>query len=168
LGAIRDLQLAVKHFQLTETLVVAGDVWLLNFDLADFIAAAQASPGCLVTHYEVSDTRKHGIIELDGTRIIGFKEKPLPTETPSRLACPCFYYLKKECLDLLDEYVANASTLQEWDSIGRFIAYASARTSFCSYPVDGRLDIGDLAGYRHAESVMAAQTAQSAQSARGT
>lgn len=60
--------------------------------------ATQSSAAAAVTAYTVGDneTRKYGIIEIDGDGVIcGFLEKPEPEMTNSRLACPCFYFFKE-------------------------------------------------------------------------
>ena len=70
-----------------------------DFSLSNFYTSAIASPAAAaVTTYTVGDleTRKYGIIEIDGDGIIcGFLEKPEPEMTKSRLACPCFYFFKE-------------------------------------------------------------------------
>ena len=48
----------------------------------------------MIQVYSIADNeiQKYGIVEVDSDgQIIGFKEKPEPSETSSRLACPCFY-----------------------------------------------------------------------------
>ncbi|XP_008401201.1 uncharacterized protein LOC103460701 isoform X2 [Poecilia reticulata] len=53
-----------------------------------------------------AETQKYGILEVDDDlRVLRMKEKPRPSETESRRACPCFYVFSKESLPLLDAFL---------------------------------------------------------------
>jgi NDP-sugar pyrophosphorylase family protein len=172
-GAVVDIHLAVEHFKLNRSdydglLVVAGDtLFLRDFDLSDFLKIAlDVLPGTLVTSYTVSDeeTKKTGILQLAETstasyrRVTGFFEKPDPSETTSRVACPCFYHLSSSSLPLLktffDEAKARNAKLDEIDATGKFIAWLVHRHPVYAITVSGRLDIGGLASYKQADSYM--------------
>ncbi|KAL2915554.1 hypothetical protein HK105_204956 [Polyrhizophydium stewartii] len=183
-GAVGDLALAIAHFGLAEAgrpplLVVAGDTLMLaDFDLARFVAAGEAAPGSLVARYTVSadaDTLKTGILEIepdaaaagsggggDGgvARVTGFLEKPAPEDTPSRLACPCFYYLKPDALRLVDTFLHEKrlenAPLEQIDASGKFVQWLIHRHPTYSFAISGRLDIGGLATLIEAEEYMRA------------
>ena len=106
-------------------------------------------------HYpcEEANLSKTGILELDGTRVVNFLEKPLPSQTNSRCAAPCFYYFPPDMIELLEEFlVLNQDwPMTEWDAAGKFIAWAIHETEFNSMEMSGRFDLGDLACYIEAE-----------------
>ena len=85
-------------------------------------------------------------------RIAGFLEKPNPADTPSRYACPCFYYLHRHALPHLHAFLAEQEgrPLDEYDATGKFIAYLISRVPVHAYPISGRLDIGNLPSYLEA------------------
>ncbi|KAM4561774.1 glucose-1-phosphate thymidylyltransferase isoform 1-T1 [Fundulus diaphanus] len=115
LGAVACLQLAVKHFNIQDHAVVIGGDTLFREDfslsaVAQKLSGLQASSedGCLVLSYQCGDqeTQKYGILEVDrDLRVLRMKEKPEPTETESRRACPCFYAFSKGTLPLLDSFL---------------------------------------------------------------
>jgi glucose-1-phosphate thymidylyltransferase len=122
LGAVKDLQLAIKLFDFKKSiLVVAGDTLFLNdFSIVEFIRNCEECPGSLVTHYTTldSETSKTGILIARNEapyekflRVYDFMEKPNPTETESRLACPCFYFLKPETFPLIQVLQLTILTL---------------------------------------------------------
>ncbi|KAJ3279315.1 hypothetical protein HK104_001579, partial [Borealophlyctis nickersoniae] len=171
LGAVADLDLAVERFGFRErgenVLVVAGDtLFLRDFDVGEFVRVArtEVGGGSLVTACAVSEegVRKVGILELEGggkvRRVVGLLEKPDPKDTPSRVACPCFYYLRPEALRLvsvfLDERRKVGAGLNEVDATGKFISWLLKRHPVRAMPISGRLDIGGLASYIEAEKYM--------------
>ncbi|KAJ3045273.1 hypothetical protein HDV00_011145 [Rhizophlyctis rosea] len=172
-GAVGDLAAAIAHFNLQEKdlLITAGDtLFLKDFSLSKFLNLASSTPGSLVTCYSISDaeTSKYGILEvadpanLPSTpqRIIRMLEKPSSSSTTSRLACPCFYYLRSEALPLVQTFLTekrstNAS-LAEIDASGKFLAWLVERQTVHATPVSGRLDIGGLKSFIEAEAYMSA------------
>ncbi|RKO84485.1 hypothetical protein BDK51DRAFT_38641 [Blyttiomyces helicus] len=121
----------------------------------------------LVTSYRVRDEQvaKCGILEVEEgeeegegrpRRIVGFVEKPLPTETASRLACPCFYYLKAQSLHLLEEFLkekrGEGAALADMDATGKFVGWLVQKSPVYAASVSGRLDIGGLESYIQADS----------------
>ncbi|KAJ3087261.1 hypothetical protein HK102_011474 [Quaeritorhiza haematococci] len=181
-GAVVDLAEAVKQFQFAErgcnVVVVAGDtLFLKDFRMEVFLERARGLRGaCLTTGYDVAneETRKTGILEVgtrvdashdhgntDGLiRIRGFIEKPAPEETPSRLACPCFYFLPAGCMPQLETFLKEkregGAQLDEIDATGKFLAWLVPRYPVYCLRISGRLDIGGLASYKEAEEYLKA------------
>ncbi|ORX90211.1 nucleotide-diphospho-sugar transferase [Basidiobolus meristosporus CBS 931.73] len=158
LGAIQDLQLSIHSYgSLENTLVIGADILLLReFDLEHFLQRFCHLNSSLTTHYVVEDTRKNGILELDDSgRIVHFLEKPAPTETKSRFACPCFYLFKKEDLKYIEEFLLEMkqqhTSKEAIDAPGHLIKWLHHKTPIHSMPITGRLDIGGLASYIEAE-----------------
>ncbi|KAJ3206442.1 hypothetical protein HDU82_004515 [Entophlyctis luteolus] len=186
-GAVTDLSLAISYFNLQDpskfkaVLVVAGDtLFLKDFSLKQFVTLAismgEARKGdkapCLVASYTVLrdiDTLKTGIIETDdtdslrgggaeGRRVTSLIEKPDPSETTSRLACPCFYYLSSDSVGLVGQFVkasvSRGEPMEKRDATGRFIEWLVRVHPVYTTSVSGRLDIGGLASYIEAEEYL--------------
>lgn len=157
LGAVPDILEGVKRFglQSDNVLVIGGDtLFLHDFDLATFLADFHKTSACLVTAYKVPDEVVHkvGIMEInnEGT-VTGFVEKPQPTETTSRFACPCFYLFHQQSLHLLQDFLNECQSrnagLQEYDATGKFLAYLWPRFPVQTLLISGRIDVGGLASY---------------------
>ncbi|KAI9030021.1 nucleotide-diphospho-sugar transferase [Phycomyces nitens] len=160
LGAVPDINLAVKHFGLTQdsVLVVGGDtLFLKDFVFSDFVQTAHSHPErSLVTVYSVpdKDVSKVGIIETDSKGTVkSFLEKPNPTETSSRFACPCFYLFVPSALSLLDNFIneSKGKPKEEVDATGKFLAYLFPRCPVGTFPISGRIDVGGLESYLQAD-----------------
>lgn len=161
LGAVPDILEGVKRFNLNgdHVLVIGGDtLFLHDFDLAQFLTDFRKNErACLVTTYEVPDEIVHkvGIMEInkEGT-VTGFVEKPQPTETTSRLACPCFYLFHQQSLVLLQDFLndchARNAGLQDFDATGKFLAYLWPRFPIQTHAISGRIDVGGLESYNDA------------------
>jgi dTDP-glucose pyrophosphorylase len=165
LGAVADIAFAVRLFDLRDhdLLVIGGDtLFLRDFSLTEALErfrALDGNDGCLVTAYRVStqaDVKTHGIVTLDKSRgnlIVAFHEKPMPHETSSRFACPCFYFLRKNVLPLMDEFLADSECkgepLEARDATGKFLAWAvqKRKGKFHAMDVEGRIDVGGLRSY---------------------
>ena len=105
LGSVADLELSVKVLQANadNILVIAGDTLFKDdFCLDLFVKAFEAfqrkderSSLIVHTHCPEEVMHKHGIVVLDEAtnRVVDFLEKPDPSDTDSRLQCPCFYLL---------------------------------------------------------------------------
>uniref|UniRef100_A0A671V241 Zgc:136439 n=1 Tax=Sparus aurata TaxID=8175 RepID=A0A671V241_SPAAU len=159
LGAVACLQLAVKHFKIDDhVLVIGGDtLFKEDFSLSKVKETfsnhqAKCEDSCLVLSYQCKDeeTRKYGILEVDGDlRILCMKEKPLPTETKSRRACPCFYVFSKNSLPLLDTFIEEKkeAPIEEKDAPGNFVSWLIPRKPVYVYQISGRFDVGNLPSY---------------------
>jgi len=102
--------------------------------------------------YTVGDdeTTKYGIIELDKDGVItGFLEKPEKSKTSSRLACPCFYYFKQNCFDIIDKFLLEKEncSIKEKDATGLLLAHLYPILPISSFPISGRYDVGNLQQY---------------------
>lgn len=156
LGAVPDILFGIEHFQLDkeDVLVVGGDtLFLHDFDLDRFLQAFETN-SCLVTTYQVSDDEVHkvGIVEKNAQGIItSFLEKPEATATQARSACPCFYLFHHKSIPIIKEFIqkcqeANAPK-EAYDATGKCLAYLYPRFPIATYPLSGRIDVGDLDSY---------------------
>jgi NDP-sugar pyrophosphorylase family protein len=165
-GSCKDLYDAIKHFNLASSplLVIAGDTLLKQFYLTEFLQQVESIPGSVVVNYEISDEqcRKSGVLEVcqgpEGTKIVGFLEKPDPADTVSRLGCPCFYYFTPHAINALSEFMAEKLPLgrEHYDASGSFIAWLISKSPVYTIPIAGRLDIGGLDSYIEAEEYLLA------------
>mmetsp|Transcript_24984 Transcript_24984/g.73382 ORF Transcript_24984/g.73382 Transcript_24984/m.73382 type:complete len:682 (+) Transcript_24984:72-2117(+) len=158
LGACRDLHLALEAkadiIGDRDVLVVAGDtLFFQDFSLRAFLQALPPDRSGVVT-YEIQDaaeTRKRGIVEKDHSgKVTRLLEKPDPSETKSRSACPAFYAYRHPCKPLLTQFLAEKASepLDAIDAPGRLLAYLIDKVPVQAVPVSGRFDIGNLGQYR--------------------
>jgi len=146
LGAIRDLDCAIRTKNITDDiLVLAGDN-LFDFSLKGFVEKFnQIRRDLIMVHPEpnLSNLRKTGVAELDGDRVVSFEEKP--QHPKSEWAVPPFYVYRKESLPLFQEYLDKGYPS---DAPGNFIAWLCQKTEVRSYLMPGhRHDIGDAESY---------------------
>ncbi|XP_051938010.1 uncharacterized protein zgc:136439 [Hippocampus zosterae] len=159
LGAVACLQLAVKHFQIQDHVMVIGGDTLFkeDFSLAQIQSRfselqAECEDNNVVLSYRCRDdeTPKYGIVEVDHElRAVCMKEKPLPSQTASRRACPCFYVLSKKSLPLLDTFLLEKkdAAIQEKDAPGNFVSWLIPRKPVFVHEIGGRFDVGNLRSY---------------------
>ena len=81
LGAVKDIEFAIKSENINDNiLVLAGDN-LLNFSLNDFIDFAKSKNTNAIMTYkenEIARLQRTGVIELDkDNKVLSFEEKPL-------------------------------------------------------------------------------------------
>ncbi|XP_078119240.1 uncharacterized protein LOC144525995 [Sander vitreus] len=159
LGAVACLQLAVKHFNIEDHVLVIGGDTLFKEDFSlgkvkerfsDLQAKCEDS--CLVLSYQCKEeeTPKYGILEVDSDlRVLCMKEKPLPSETKSRRACPCFYVFSKKSIPLLDAFLEEKkeAPLDKKDAPGNFVSWLIPRKPVYIHPISGRFDVGNLPSY---------------------
>ncbi|XP_060944813.1 uncharacterized protein zgc:136439 [Limanda limanda] len=159
LGAVACLQLAVKHFKIEDHVMVIGGDTLFKEDFSltqvkekfsDF--QAKCDDSCLVLSYQCRDeeTHKYGILEVDSELcVLCMKEKPLPSETKSRRACPCFYVFSKKSLPLLDTFLEEKekAPIEEKDAPGNFVSWLIPRKPVYVHQISGRFDVGNLPSY---------------------
>ena len=100
-----------------------------------------------------TEVAKRGILEVDPatSRVTAFLEKPKPTETASRLACPAVYVLRNSSLPLVHAYLEQPHVRADRDAAdapGRLIQWLVQRSVVYGTPIEGRHDLGNLADYQ--------------------
>jgi len=136
LGAIGDMDLAIRQEGIDEDLMVLAGDNLFDFSLADFAAfQASVNADCITAHKEerLTALQKTGVAELgeDG-RGLSFEEKP-----------------KKETLPLIRSYIEEGNNA---DAPGQFIGWLVRKKPVYAYRFTGkRHDIGSLESYREAQ-----------------
>ena len=185
-GACADLAFILEQradvIQDRRVLVVASDLLFtadgLDLDAFLFNTAAHAPAACMWYAVTDADVSKRGILEVDAEtmKVTGFLEKPAPSDTASRRACPPLYSFHPRVVGLLSAFLdthrtcgaAPAQVLAEVDAPGKFLAWLVGRgdVHMVAHPVTGRFDIGNLAQYQEALDYFAAQQQRALASGR--
>lgn len=148
LGAVRDIQFAVKAAGIDDDLMVMAGDNVLDFSLGSFVSyAAAKETSCILRYFEPDDARLHksGIVEVSADdTVISMEEKP---QNPrSHWCCPPFYYIKASDLRLLDKALAEGCG---YDAPGSFAAWLSEASIVHAMEMPGhRYDIGNIESYR--------------------
>ena len=147
LGAVRDIEMAVKSLGIDEdTLVMAGDN-MLDFSLKGFVSFAEACGcSCVMCHEEprLEALQKTAVITVAQSGVItSYEEKPrIPR---SQLAVPPFYYYTAGDLNRVGEALEDGCG---FDAPGSFAAWLSGKSTMYAYRMPGRrYDIGDMRSY---------------------
>ena len=153
LGAIRDMELAVREGSIDDDLlVIAGDN-LFDLDLAAFLKFAKIRDnGVYVALYDVGNleaAKKFGVVRIDGKNLVtDFEEKPqIPKST---LISTGIYFFPREKVPLLREYINSEGA--KLDAPGYYIKWLSANDKVYGFPFSEKwYDIGDLESYKRAD-----------------
>jgi glucose-1-phosphate thymidylyltransferase len=143
LGAIGDLDLAIRSESIEEDLlVVAGDN-LFSESFAPFAAFGRETGSPALAVYDVGDLDvirgRYNAIELDGDeRVVFFEEKPeRPTSTLTGIA---LYFYPRGSLGLVRRYLEEGNNA---DQPGRLVEWLYPRTPVYAWRVPGRwYDVG--------------------------
>ena len=108
LGAIGDIDLALRSKKIKDDLLITGSDNLFDMSLKDFADFARKKrPSSSMVFFDVKDIKlatKYGIGNLDNdAKVIGFEEKPASPK--STLAATALYFIPKEKLDKVFEYM---------------------------------------------------------------
>ena len=156
LGAVRDIELAIRHIQLQGDepadgyLVIAGDN-VLDFSLTRFIRyALQKRTSCIMRYFEPSDQRllKCGVVTIDDNdRVLQMTEKsPSPA---THWCCPPFYYYTAADAQRVSLGIASGCGT---DAPGSFIAWLCTQVPVHAMEMPGsRYDIGNLQSYEEVQ-----------------
>jgi NDP-sugar pyrophosphorylase family protein len=155
IGAIADIQLVIDSKKIDDDLMIVGGDTLFfdDFSLQKVVGAFTERKDNLVLWYETVDTQKTGILEANEKGIVtNFLEKPHPSTTKSRMACPCFYIYRKASLPLIKTFIASTGSVKERDAPGNLLCWLHSRSEVFAYKISGRFDIGGLETYIECET----------------
>ncbi|MDP3730336.1 MAG: nucleotidyltransferase family protein [Candidatus Omnitrophota bacterium] len=153
LGAIRDMDLAVREGSIDDDLlVIAGDN-LFDLDLTAFLKFAKGhNDGVSVALYDVGSieaAKKFGVVRIDKNGLVtDFEEKP---QSPnSTLISTGIYFFPKKKVPGLGEYVDLEGA--KLDAPGYYIRWLSVNDKVYGFPFSEKwYDIGDLESYKRAD-----------------
>lgn len=153
LGAVKDMQLAIKKLDINDDLIVMAGDNMLDFSLSKFVKfAREKNTSCVMCHEEseLKKQQKTAIITLDENHYItSYEEKP--KEPKGNLAVPPFYYYCDNDIKYIDEALDNGCS---YDAPGSFAAWLSKKTLMRAYFMPGkRYDIGDINSYEYVKKI---------------
>ncbi len=147
LGAVKDIQFAIKQKNIKEDfLIIAGDN-VLDFSLRHFINYAKnKKTSCVMRYYEPSfeKLKKCGVLTVNNDDLVtDMTEKSLTPAT--NWCCPPFYLITKDDLALIDIAIERGCSV---DAPGSLIVWLCKHTLIHALEMQGkRYDIGNLESY---------------------
>lgn len=154
LGAVRDLQFAIKKAGVNDDMLVVAADNLLFFSFQGFVDfAKQKGTPCIMCHVQPSKEKlqRTGVVVLDeNNKVLNMEEKP--QEPKSTWAVPPFYIYKKENIDMIMHAIENGCG---FDAPGNLAHYMVDNVEMHAWPMAGtgenlRFDIGSLDTYKEA------------------
>ena len=152
LGAMGDIDFALKRNKVAEDLLVMGGDNLFNYSLDSYITFSKRNaPKATIGLYDIKETvlaLNFGVVQLDHKKkIISFEEKP---KTPkSTLIAMCLYYLSKDSLHSVSDYLRET---KRSDTTGDYINWLSMRDTVYGFKFEGKwYDIGSIEAYEEAQ-----------------
>ena len=146
LGAIGDINFSIKKHGIKEDLLVIGGDNLFSGSLNKFLAFSRRNvPAASVGLYRLKhkkDASRYGVAKLNSQKVVvSFVEKPKRPQ--SDLVAMCLYYLPKDSLGLIKEYMRDNK--EETDTTGGYISWLRNRVGVYGYVFRGSwFDIGDI------------------------
>lgn len=152
LGAIRDMELAIREGSIDDDLlVIAGDN-LFDLDVKAFLEFAKShNDGVSVALYDVGSleaAKKFGVVRIDGKGLVAdFEEKPQSPK--STLVSTGIYFFPRKKVSGLREYVNLEGA--KLDAPGYYIKWLSANDKVYGFSFsENWYDIGDMESYKRA------------------
>lgn len=145
LGAIGDIDFAVRKLKIHDDLLVIGGDNLFSGSLKGFLKfSGKKYPAVSIGLYRLKhkhDASRYGVVKLDTSRrVTSFEEKPNKPKSP--LVAMCLYYIPKGRLALIKEYLGSRKIKS--DATGSYIAWLKEKIVVFGYVFGGRwFDIGD-------------------------
>lgn len=152
LGSIGDIEFALKQAKIDDDVLVIGSDNLFDYNIHEYVNFAQTkSPSVSIGLYDVGDLKeatKFGVVGLDEDgKIISFEEKP--EQPQSTLVAMCFYYLPKNSLNLITDYLAES---KESDTAGDYIRWLHQKNDVYGFKFNGKwYDIGSVEALKDAQ-----------------
>lgn len=142
LGTIGDIALAVQAKNINEDMLVIGGDNLFEFSLVDFVDFARERDSSALAVFDIKNlslASQFGVVTLDSSqKITDFVEKP--KQPSSSLVATLCYFLKKEDVALIRQYLAEGN---KPDRAGDFIAWLHKKSSVYGFSFrENWFDIG--------------------------
>jgi len=152
LGSVGDIDFVLNNHIVEDDLLVIGGDNIFDFNLDSFVSFALAhKPAVTIGLYDIGpdeDASKFGVVQIDhDQRIISFEEKP--RHPRSSLIAMCFYFLPKNTLGCIKDYIAEC---QKTDKAGDYIRWLVENKEVYGFSFHGKwYDIGSIESYHEAE-----------------
>ncbi|MBU0548171.1 MAG: nucleotidyltransferase family protein [Candidatus Omnitrophica bacterium] len=143
LGSIGDINFVIIKKKIKDDLLVIGGDNLFSGSLQGFLGSFKKNvPAVNIGLYRLKqrkDASSYGVVKLDKhKKIISFEEKPKYPQ--SSLVAMCLYFIPKDYLGLIKEYIQG----KRIDAAGGYIAWLKDKTDVHGYIFNGSwFDIGD-------------------------
>jgi glucose-1-phosphate thymidylyltransferase len=148
LGAIGDMQLALKTLKWQDDILVLASDTISSIHLNDFVDFFGKNRGVVNAVYDTKDKeiirKKLGCLNITGNKIIRFDEKP---ENPATTITSIpFYIYPKETLKFISEYLKTGASA---DAPGSIISWLVGKIDCFAYNIrDGYyFDVGTIEMY---------------------
>jgi len=145
LGAIGDINLAIQQSNMDDDLLIVGGDNLFDFSLNEFTRfAREHAPHhsmCLYLPTNHINLTKYGLAQIsEFAQITSFEEKPQSPK--SNLIATCIYYIPKEKLHLVKEYLKAG---HNQDTPGSYMQWLAQNDKLFGKICDGAwFDLGDF------------------------
>ena len=153
LGSIGDIDFVIRQENLQDDLLVIGGDNLFGSPLEEYIQfARKKAPAVTIGLYDIrslEEARRFGVVDIDArNRINAFEEKP--AKPRSTLIGMCLYYLPKESLGFIANYLLESG---KSDTAGDYIRWLCRKSDVYGFKFQGKwYDIGNVESYREAQS----------------
>lgn len=153
LGAVVDIELAIKQYHINDDLmVIAGDN-VLDFSFKHFIEYfKQKNTTCVMRYYEpdLNKVKKSASLIINNNdQVVKMLEKPVNPK--SHFCCPPFYIYHRNDLEQISLCLLNGGGK---DAPGSFISWLYSKSPVHAYKMPGkRYDIGSLESYHQVCSI---------------
>jgi len=151
LGAIRDIEFAIKKKGIKDDLLVIGGDNLFEFSLKGFVNFAEAhKPSSSLAIFDIGEKEKaslYGVIKIDSSsQVVNFEEKP--PKPQSTFIATCVYYFPGEKVNLISKFLSSSN---KSDAPGNYIKWLSENEEVYGFAFKEKwYDIGDKSSYEQA------------------
>ena len=152
LGSIGDIEFALKQEKVNDDVLVIGSDNLFDYNIDDYVKFAQKkSPAVSIGLYDIGDPSEatlFGVVMLGkDEKVTSFEEKPQKPQ--STLVAMCFYYLPKDSLGLVGDYLLESG---KSDTAGDYIRWLVESDGVYGFKFVGKwYDIGSIEAYKEAQ-----------------
>lgn len=151
LGAVRDIEFAVRSLNIDgDMLVMAGDN-LLDFSLTEFLRyGIEKNAPCTMRYYEESREKllKSGVVTVNGDGLITKMTEKVPDPETNWVSI-AFYYFPKGTSGLVSKALSEGCKA---DAPGSFMAWLCRNAECYAMEMPGRrYDIGDIKSYEQVQ-----------------
>ena len=147
LGTIGAIHFAINREKIaSDLLVILGDNYF-DFGVRPLIDSLRSNGNAAIALFETADreeAKMFGVVEVNGSRIVGFEEKP---ENPKALLLSTGLYLfPKGSIGMFGRYISEKNNP---DAMGNFVKWYIGRNDAEGIICRGKwIDIGNLETYR--------------------
>ncbi|MCB9746829.1 MAG: nucleotidyltransferase family protein [Candidatus Omnitrophica bacterium] len=152
LGSIGDIEFAINDQKIDDDLLVVGGDNLFDYNVDDYIAFAQSKPEAITMGLydlgNLEEAKLFGVAAVDANKkITSFEEKP--AQPKSSLVAMCFYYLPRQTLGLVSQYLKETAVS---DTAGDYIRWLYQKHDVYGFTFTGKwYDIGSVEAYNEAK-----------------